>query len=138
VRWGLFLLNMQKKILNQILFLIVVIFFLNLLAMKFYWYWSIPWFDMLMHFLGGLFISLVLLWLNYFRGLLGSFSKKKAILIAILGTLVIGLLWEIFEFSLDTFITEKSWDMADTLSDLFFDLLGAGIGTIYYYARLKE
>jgi len=28
--------------------------------------------------------------------------------------------------------------MADTLSDLFFDLLGAGIGTIYYYARLKE
>lgn len=113
----------NKKLLNVSAALIIFIFLINLLAMKFFWYYTFPWFDMPMHFLGGLWVALATFYL---------FNPKSPWLLAFLSVLVIGILWEVFEFSLDAFITLRVWDSVDTLGDLFFDLLGASVGAVYY------
>ena len=81
-----------------------------------------------MHFLGGLWIGLfVLAW--YYRSPL---PKKKdptpffVVTLAIATTLTIGLAWELFELSAQTFIERAEvHDLADTLGDLTNDFFGA-------------
>ena len=47
-----------------------------------------------------------------------------------------GALWEIFEFSLDQFFAINLLSPIDSLSDLFFDLAGGIIGTVYFLRKV--
>jgi len=40
----------------------IIIAFLHQSAVALYWYWSVPWFDIVMHFLGGLWVGTCALW----------------------------------------------------------------------------
>ena len=107
-----------KKFLTRIVLFIFSILLLNYLAMKFYWYSSIWYFDMPMHFLGGVWLGLALLW----------FLKIKEISLMlifkmILGVLIIGVLWEIFEIILNNYTTQSPFNSLDTISDIFFDVI---------------
>jgi|SRR3989344_3070127 len=115
----------KEKIFQTSLWLVIAIFFLNTLAMKFHWYFSIWWFDMPMHFLGGVFIGLLSL----------AIFPRRPVLTAFLGVLAIGALWEIFEFSLDTFITYNPHNLLDTLSDIAFDLTGGLSAALYFLSK---
>ena len=125
----------KKKILIRITSLIFFISFLNLIILKFHWYFSIWWSDMPMHFLGGFWLGLVFLW----------FLKPKditfdAIVKIILGVLFISLLWEVFEIVVNRATIQDPFNLLDTLSDIFFDLAGA-FSAIFYFAKrimLKE
>ena len=119
----------EKKLLIRITSLILFILVLNLLAFRFYWYFSIWWFDMPMHILGGFWVGLVFIWFLKPKDL--SFN---AVLKIILGALFIGLLWEVFEIFAYNFITQTPFNVLDTLSDLCFDLAGAGL-SVFYFAR---
>jgi hypothetical protein len=157
---------METKLLKKIALLVVFIFVANLLASKFYWYFSIWWFDMPMHFVGGVFISLAVLWLYFFKNpwpnskikstlirlRLGrcvrvrrladsparsSLVEINPIFLSILLVLIISVLWEIFEFSLDKFFAINLLSPIDSLSDLFFDLAGGIIGTVYFLRKVR-
>lgn len=114
----------KEKIYKVSLWLVIGIFFLNALAMKYHWYFSLWWYDMPMHFLGGVFIGFLAL----------VIFPKKPVLNAFLCVLIIGILWEVFEFSLDTFITYNPHNYLDTLSDIAFDLAG-GLSAVFYYLK---
>ena len=129
----------KKSLILKICALTFFIFFANFLAMKFYWYFSIWYFDMIMHFIGGFFISLLVYWLYYYSGLVKDgkkYSKKFVILLSIIGVLTIGVLWEIFEFNISAFITHTPQVILDTFGDIFFDLSGSMLGTLYFLRRL--
>lgn len=106
--------------------LVWVIFVLNTLAFQYYWYWMYPWFDNPMHFLGGLWLGGTIIWILKTRhteeGKTVSMCRYAVYIIG--GAMIIGVLWELFEFSLDTFITFRVNDIVDTLSDLSMDFLG--------------
>ena len=132
----------KKKIfLARLLWLILFIFFLNFFATFFFsWYWTIWWFDMFMHFLGGLWISSMAIWLYLYSRLFKRMRGQKIISIALfsfLAIVILGLLWELFEFGVDTFITIKQQNISDTLSDLLFDLLGGMLGTLYFLYKQR-
>jgi len=120
----------SKKLLIRIVFLVLIIFLLNYLAMKFYWYYSIWYFDILMHFLGGIWLGFAFLYL---------FSIEKItfnlILKILFVTLLIGIGWEIFEILIDNFITGKYFNYLDTISDLLFDLAGSLFVVFYFLKR---
>jgi len=121
----------RKKLLIRIISIIFLIFFLNLLASKFHWFFSIWWFDMPMHFLGGFWLGLILLW--YFpQESLSSLSVLKIIL----GVLLIAIGWEIFEIVVDRTITQNPFNSLDTLSDLCFDLAGGFFAMIYFFKKI--
>lgn len=119
----------SKKLLIRIVFLILIIFLLNYLAMKFYWYSSIWYFDMLMHFFGGVWIGFASIYL--FSPKNNSFGPILKILLIVL---FVGVGWEIFEILINEIITKNSFNFLDTFSDLFFDLAG-GTFAVFYSLR---
>ena len=128
-----------------LLFLIATIAILNFYAYRFHWYWEFWWFDIIMHTLGGIWVASCALWLRYFRSLAAEpiiAPKKLSIFIlALVAVYVIGGGWELFEFSLDKFITFKIHDAVNTASDLFFDGIGSIIAVFLFlsvYNRYKK
>ena len=121
----------KKKILVRITSLILFICVLNFMAMRFYWYTSMWWFDMPMHFLGGLWVGLVFLWL-----LKPKEFNFLTILKIIFGVLIIGLSWEIFEILVNHLAAQDPFNTLDTLSDLSFDLMGASFSILYFTKRI--
>lgn len=119
--------------------LLGLIFFLATAnSAAYYWhlYFYYPWLDVPMHFVGGLWITLYLLSWYY----TASRTKKKeraplfVLTYALAVTLVIGVLWEVFEFSVDTIIEFSQHNPGDTLLDLVMDAIGALFGA-YVFLR---
>ena len=84
-----------------------------------------------MHFLGGFWLGLALIWLFSVKEL--SF---KIIFKIILGVFFIGILWELFEISIDKTITQNPFNILDTISDMCFDLAGGALSIIYFFKRI--
>lgn len=124
----------RKKLFFRVAFLICFIFLINVLAIKFYWYYSIRWFDMPMHFFGGFWVGLVLLWFFNVKTI-----EKSSILKVLLGVLFVGLCWEVFEFFVNNlYLARYPFDKIDTAQDIFFDLLGGFLSLIYFKNRIMK
>src|SRR3989344_3578880 len=94
----------RKRILKHLVFLMFFLFILNLIAQEFYWYFTIWYFDIIMHFLSGFWVGLFFLYVFYNENLF-----LKQILTVILGVLLIGVLWEAFEKKFILFCQPRGW-----------------------------
>lgn len=119
----------QRRFLIRLILIIFFIFILNYLAMEFYWYTSMWYLDMIMHFLGGFWIGLSSIYFLSIKDL-----SRNNILKVLLLVFFIGIGWEIFEIQVSNFITNNSFNVLDTLSDLFFDISG-GIFSFLYFSK---
>jgi uncharacterized membrane protein YjdF len=123
----------KKNLFKYSASLIFVIFVLHFLATNFYWYYSMWYFDMFMHFLGGLWLGFVFLWF------FGKNNLNLSLIFKIIfGILIVGIGWEIFEFYFVNYVAENSFDRLDTLSDIFFDLFGGLSAVIYSFFIYKN
>lgn len=121
--------------------MVLGIFFLwivNSLAMKYLWYVIIPWFDMPMHYLGGVWAGMLSLFfaITYIVPRYPALSRVHRALLVMASVLIIGLGWELFEFILGKVTYINFGDFADTISDLLFDMLGAGSALILFAGLL--
>ena len=119
----------RNKLLRPIVFLMVFLFLTDALAQKFYWYYSIWWFDMLMHFLGGLWLGLVFIYFFLPKNITISLILKILAFVFLAG---IG--WEAFEFYFINYVAQNSFNILDTISDVLFDLIG-GISAVLYFSK---
>ena len=102
--------------------LIAGIAVVNTLAIHYSWYWSIRSLDMPMHFLGGVWLAGSALWLRFRVYQSQSLSQ---ILAWGLGTaVVVGVAWEVYESTVSLIATGQIHDIYDTMSDIFFDIIG--------------
>ena len=130
---------MEKKILLKRVFtLVVFILIANILAGKFFWYSSIWYFDMIMHFLGGLWLSFVLVYVYLFVLKKEIKSYVQMAFFIIISALIIGILWEIFEVVVSALTTSDKFNVLDTASDIFFDLSGAIAGSVYFLTKMDN
>lgn len=124
----------QKLFIEQFI-LTVIISVLYYLALKFYFYWIWEWFDMFMHFLGGLWVVLFFVWLLFFSGFrkinINEIKKRKFFFISIFAVLITGLLWEIFEIYISFVSIEEYGYALDTILDLMMDLIGGITAFVY-------
>ncbi|HBB49708.1 TPA: hypothetical protein DEQ22_01125 [Candidatus Nomurabacteria bacterium] len=127
----------KKGFLKHLVFLMFFIFIADLLARNFYWYSLIWYFDMIMHFLSGLWVGLFFFYVLSVKSPLAP--SFKSFLKIILLVLIIGISYEIFEFIMNV-ISVTPFDPVDTTSDLFFDMLGAAVSIFYFMkvVRLKK
>ena len=131
----------SKHFLVTLLFFIAAIYIVGNLDFLFLEIW---WFDIPMHFLGGVFLGL--LFLLYFKKYFSNFDREKIFIqiIIILGfVLTIGVGWEIFEFLLEQVSILKDMDLmrmtvGDTLKDLAMDSLGGIFIAVIYGAKAKN
>ncbi len=123
----------RKKLFNRLASLVIFISLVNFLALKFHWYYSMWWFDMPMHFLGGMWVGLFVIWFLAERDL-----SAKEIGQVILGVFVVAFAWEVFEFVLNAETVKNTFDLRDTVSDLFFGLSGGFTAIFYVFLRIMN
>ena len=123
----------RKKLLIPIVSLIVLIFVMNFLADKFYWYFSIWYFDIIMHFLGGFWLGLVAVYFFSPRNISNSSVFKILAFV-----LLVGLGWEVFEIWINNFVGPMSFNIVDTLLDIVLDIFGGLCAILYLWKKLPK
>lgn len=131
----------RKRLLKTLAVLCITVAIANQIASYFYWYFSIWWFDMPMHLLGGMSLGLVAL-LGFFaqkaKNQAQIPNKKELLTIILLTALSIGFTWEIFEIVLNHYTTQFQFNLLDTLSDISFDMAGAVLTYFIFLKRYKD
>jgi hypothetical protein len=97
-----------------------------MVATKFYLYWSYGWLDMFMHIFGGFLAgNMVLVGRQTMleRRSEAPMSNSAVLSVALLGGLLVGILWEALEFSLGVSKLGPNF-VPDTANDLLMDLIG--------------
>lgn len=120
----------RKNLLKRLALLILFIFAVNFLANKFFWYSSIWYLDMIMHFLGGLWVGLFAFYIFAPENIF-----PRLILKILLFVLFVGIGWEVYEILVDKVVTQNSFNILDTSSDLFFDLSGGLYAILYLWIK---
>lgn len=128
---------MRRTLYNSACILILLTFAINALAMRYGWYPQIHGFDKLLHTLGGA-TSVVLLAAFFTKRL---FQKPTATIFwnIVLGALIIGVCWELFEYAVQFLI--KGATLArpiDSLGDILFDVIGAMFGARFVLSIKKR
>ncbi|MDQ5957134.1 MAG: hypothetical protein QG614_109 [Patescibacteria group bacterium] len=122
---------------NKGLFKIFAVLFLILLTQVFSefflvknnLYYLIPWIDIPMHMLGGfLFGVLFIISIDYLEQKYNKVFIKNSYKNIILLVLIIGVVWEVYEYCNYIFRDFVWGGWLDTFKDLLDDLLGAGAG----------
>ena len=107
----------------------VLMAILHFIAVTFYFYWTIWWFDIMMHVVGGFLAGLVFVGVLY----RADFSRSVLIGSIFAGSVIIGTLWEIFEYKTGmTFVGSENY-VVDTVSDLMSDVAGGLIAYLMIY-----
>lgn len=124
----------QKLFIEQFI-LIAVIAILHYSAFKFYFYWTVEWFDTFMHFLGGFWVVLFFIWFVFFSKFIKidikQYQNRKIFFMSILVVLVVGLLWEVFEVFASLVSVQERGYAFDTSLDLVMDLIGGAMAFLY-------
>ena len=118
---------MKRHLLTLTFLAVIAIGVLHEIGSVFYLYWSVVWFDGLVHYVGALAVGFLTLWVWYVSGLFGHStpSRKEAMVFSLLTVMVIGLGWEYFEYAYGIAVPAGVNYALDTFHDLLFDFLGA-------------
>lgn len=98
------------------------------------WYTTYPWIDIPQHFLFGILSGITFYWFAYKLPRIVNLSGNKFFiaLLVVSWAVFLGMLWEFLEFTRDFILIDylrhnirpAQLSNADTMGDLFFDLLG--------------
>ncbi len=82
-------------------------------------YWITGWFDIVSHLIGGFVIFFVFSYIFSFK------NKKPSLGVIITLSLLIGIVWELFELKYGITSFASSRYISSTSTDLFFDIIGS-------------
>ncbi|MBI5799088.1 MAG: hypothetical protein HZB10_04120 [Candidatus Yonathbacteria bacterium] len=128
---------MQSSFPIVLVIFLVIIAVVNALADINHWYWMMKWFDMPMHFSGGVWLAGFGVWWQYYRRGVVVAGFLQILGVCLVFSLSIGLLWEAYEAVVSFFTVGQMNAMLDTLSDLLFDILGGTTVAVLVWARAK-
>ena len=123
----------RKEFLIIVCFVALVLLALHLLALEFFFYWRLWWFDLLVHLVGGILVGLC-------AGVFVLFPRKrtKTIFLSVVGTaLIVSVLWELFEYHFGLTFVSNNY-VFDTVSDIVLGFVGGEIAANVIVRYLKE
>ena len=125
-------------LLSWALKLILAVLVLHISAILLYFYVIFPWYDNMMHFLGGFWIALAamtFLW-NFISSQKNPWLR---FIFVILCVLLMGIVWEIYEFGVQDWIKITGIaSIPDSISDLVFDTLGGIVAFLIINNKTKN
>jgi uncharacterized BrkB/YihY/UPF0761 family membrane protein len=103
----------------------------NNLYIKFWWY------DVLLHYLGGMWIALATYWIAFHSRYISHPRNTIAnIALLVIGmTMLVGLGWEIFEYYFGISLAPGEQYVIDTTQDFIMDFLGAATIVVFVVLR---
>lgn len=116
------------------LWILAIMFLVNIPSMYYGWYLRWGWFDTIQHFLGGFFVAMLMYY--YLKEHLKEGAHIKNILIIVGASIFIGVVWEFTEYVANQILVEPIYryfgvrgyfmgDIDDTIKDLLMDTSGA-------------
>ncbi|MEK7065728.1 MAG: hypothetical protein AAB938_00045 [Patescibacteria group bacterium] len=121
----------RKRIFARLTALLYVIAALHITALYFFWYWSMWWYDILMHTLSGLWIAGMVLFIISGKRFGALFSPLVRFGFPLLVVVCVGIAWETFEWNVDQIILSHFQnDIVDTLSDIGADVAGGLVASL--------
>ncbi len=132
----------QERVLKVLFILIWILALIHMSAEYFHLYWLFKWFDLIPHFLGGVWVGLSGIWIWYFSGYFKNMElpDKNVVIIAILFGFIIGFVWEAYEYV----IKQLSGAglpvnyVFDSVLDLLMDVIGAFAGFLTFKYITKD
>ncbi len=78
--------------------LILAIAVVNALAQYYYWFWTMRWFDMPMHFAGGMWLAGVAIWWRFYSEKFPDARDRLLYLLmwGVSAAFIVGLAWEAY------------------------------------------
>ena len=105
--------------------LVILLAVVHFTADFFHLYWALWWFDNLSHFLAGFSLGFFSLAIFYESNLFGDkLSFSKAVFISFISVMMLGGVWEIFEYVNGLTQSTEKYSL-DVIHDLLSDALGA-------------
>jgi hypothetical protein len=130
---------LKSKLFRQAFLLLLCIFFFETIAEFFYFHWEYWWYDVTLHFFGGVCVSMAFLSFWYYLFNLSIEKRERVILFAFIGVLTVGVLWEIMEiYTGATSFADGIFYVRDTVSDLLLDTSGGFFGTLYSMSMINK
>lgn len=120
-----------RTILFPALLCAIMVLYLHITALQNHLYFVYWWFDMVIHFLTGLTISLTLVYVVRDRmpTRINDITASVTVALPVVLTFAVG--WEVFELYSKLVYARGFYYMVDTLIDIFMGLLGGMIGVLY-------
>ena len=112
------LLYLQLAVLSLICFLYVY------LGMGYDYFVSLPWWDVLLHVLGGIWLGFFYYWVN------ALFKIRSSLVYCIFFVFAVGIGWEVFERALHIGGSVFMSYRVDTIKDLLDDCMGGLLGAV--------
>lgn len=122
---------MNRILIFETIALTILVVILYSLGLYYSLYWVTGWYDIVMHFLGGLWVAFFVMYLVFVVGIVKLPRHDKVIisLITIGSVIIVGMAWELWElFSGLSFVFK---DTGDTILDLIMDIVGGSFGLLY-------
>jgi len=128
----------KDRFLQFLVLSLLAILLFHLIATIHYLYWKYKYLDTILHFLGGVWLGLAVIWYGYYSNKI-SLPKKPlifTIIIVLSFTSLVGVLWEFFEFFINEYVAIKidpdivKLDLKDNSKDTFSDLFSALFGSL--------
>jgi len=119
----------QQPLFRFLFVLISLIALFHLAALKYSLYWEWWWFDILMHFLGGLWVGITALWIARQYFVRFTLTHRSALILTLISFITIAVGWEFFELWAGVLIASNYGQ--DTVLDLFAGILGAIAAFLY-------
>lgn len=109
---------------------------MHFLANTFYFYWTLWWYDVIMHFLAGVTGGLATYWMLFQSNLFfkSEVSKKMAIGIVLVIMMCVGVAWEVFEYTNGITDSQEGYAL-DTFNDLVLDGCGAVFAVLIIWKK---
>lgn len=122
-----------------VLFIFIAIAILHAIGFQYSLYYHLWWYDIPMHIFGGLAIALLAGYIFFLRTEKNEYPAIRKVLITIFASvMVVGILWEVFEFAMHWFLSLYWFGWFDTIKDLFDDIVGAFIGAKIFLTFLEH
>jgi len=120
----------RQKLILLALALVLIVGGLHLLAIDLHLYWTVKYFDSLLHFLSGGAVGFAGIWFALTNK--NTLTPKEILAYALWSIVIVGILWEIFELMGNiTSFSDGMYYITDTTSDLVMDILGSLMAVIY-------
>lgn len=126
--------SLRNSFLRALAQVIILLALFNWIAGLFNWYGLIWWFDMPMHFFGGVSVFYIsaILWLPARKWV----SNGRFLYESIITGLLLGVLWEGLELYLNIHYGSPQFILLDSLSDVCFDLAGIFLAAWFASGKL--
>lgn len=121
-------------------FILAILIILHIVGSYYSLYWKYAWFEVLVHILSGMWVTLIVLWLALIFGQLNSMKeyRVKSFLISLVSAALIGVIWELIEnFGQVTFTRDDGYYI-NTALDILNDCLGGILAYVYFIQNRKS